>query len=37
MASMWDSWHGDARADARMQGKTSLDQFDQQHQRNPYR
>ena len=37
MAAMWDDWHGDARSDARMRGKSALDQFDQQHQSNPYR
>ncbi len=37
MAAMWDSWHADARSDARMRGKASLDQFDQQHGHNPYR
>jgi hypothetical protein len=37
LADMWDSWRADARHDARMRGKSALDQFDQQHSRNPYR
>ena len=37
MVNMWDDWRADARADARMQGKAALDQFDQQHSHNPYR
>ena len=37
LADMWDDWRADARYDARMQGKAALDQFDQQHARNPYR
>lgn len=37
LADMWDSWRADARHDARMRGKSALDQFDQQHARNPYR
>lgn len=37
LAHMWDSWRPDARAHAQMQGKHALDQFDQTHDRNPYR